>query len=327
MFRKVVARRVWLSAACVAMLVTITQLIPHRDAAAAGTLVITQVAVGHGDAAVIEGPCGELGLIDSGKPGRAQAILDVMPTDELKWISASHYDADHIGAIVEIAARGVPVGTVYDRGGDRSAKNSDVYRQYYDWVTSDVTNRQRVEIGKSFSLCSGPQEVRFNVVSVEEDGKAAGRVPVTDENDKGVCLKIVFGEFDAATCGDVAGTDRGGRSDVESAVACKFGRVEFAKVNHHGSEYSSNHAYVSTLRARAAVISTNGRYGHPDRGVVRRWSDIGRVYQTQKPKGELVDGNVTVRTDGYDEFTVQTSTSGQARHFTMHEGSGPAPGC
>jgi hypothetical protein len=44
-------------------------------------------------------------------------------------------------------------------------------------------------------------------------------VEVSEENDKGVCLRIEFGAFDAATCGDINGTDEGSRTDVESEVA------------------------------------------------------------------------------------------------------------
>ena len=57
------------------------------------------------------------------------------------------------------------MGAVYDRGGNRDAKDSYTYRSYYDWVSA-AGIRNPVEIGDTFALCSGPQRVAFTVVSV-----------------------------------------------------------------------------------------------------------------------------------------------------------------
>ena len=46
-------------------------------------------------------------------------------------------------------------------------------REYYDWVTA-AGIRVPVDIGDSFSLCSGADEVTFDVISAGTDGTAAG---------------------------------------------------------------------------------------------------------------------------------------------------------
>lgn len=274
-----------------------------------------------GDSALYEGPCGEVGLIDANR-FRDQEVLDALDaigTRSLTWISVSHYDSDHLGAILDVAtATGVTVGAVYDRGGDRNAKDSNTYRDYYDWVTG-AGIRNPVDIGDAFSLCGGADEVTFSVVSAGTDGTAAGGVAVTEENDRGLCLHVEYGGFDLATCGDINGTDDGSRTDVETPAAAVIGDVEFAKVGHHGSVHSSNTTWVTTLAAEASVISVGkNSFGHPNATVVARWQATGDVYQTQHPDDNtLIDGDVTITTDGSTGFTVTTSNSGINKAYPL----------
>lgn len=290
-------------------------------------LTIKQIAVRQGDAAVIQGPCGELGLIDTNR-FREQEVLDVLDefgSRALEWVSVSHYDADHLGDIVGVAtAPGASVERAFDRGGDRNAHDTATYRDYFDWATSTATSREPVDIGDSFSLCSGDQSVSFAVLSAGTDGTAADGMPVTEENDKGLCLKLTYVAFDWATCGDVNGSNDGSRTDVETAVAPAIGEVDFAKINHHGSAFSSNQTYVDTLSAAAAVVSTGANgFGHPDPAVLARWDEHGDVFQTQDDDNNLVDGTVTVTTTGQGSFTLETSGSGITRSYPLDD----APRC
>jgi beta-lactamase superfamily II metal-dependent hydrolase len=100
-----------------------------------------------------------------------------------------------------------------------------------------------------------------------------------------------------------------------------MGNVEVAKVNHHGSSYSSNSTWVTTLDAEAAVISVGkNSFGHPDATVVARWDTSGDVYQTQSPvDNSLIDGNISVLTDGLTGFTVTTSTDNHTVTYTLDE--------
>jgi len=284
-------------------------------------LTIVQVAVRQGDAALVRGPCGEIGLIDTNRHCSAEvlAVLDEMGSRALEWISISHYDADHLGGVVDVAtAPDVTVESVHDRGGDRDEHDTATYREYLDWATSDATDRQPVDIGDGFSLCAAEEEVRFTVVSSGTDGTAASDVEVDEENDKGLCLTITFRTFVGATCGDVNGTDQGSRTDVESAVADSIGHVDFVKVDHHGSPFSSNQTFVDTLSPLVAVVSTGrNSFGHPNEDVLDRWRAQADVFITQDGENELLDGNVTVTTDGSMLLTVTTSASGISRSYSL----------
>jgi hypothetical protein len=51
-------------------------------------------------------------------------------------------------------------------------------------------------------------------------------------------------------------------------------------------------------------------FGHPDPTVISRWDGTGEVFQTQDPDtNALVDGNVTVMTDGTTGFEARASAS------------------
>jgi len=287
---------------------------PPPPPAPSGDLKVIFVAVRQGDAAVYKGACGEVGLIDTNRFRSAEvlAALDSLGSRTLEWVSVSHYDTDHLGGILDVVqAAGVTVGAFHDRGGGANAKSTQTYADYYQYVTNEG-NRQPVDIGDKFTLCSGNQEVTFSVVSAGTDGTAAGGLPVSEENDKGLCLHVEYRNFDLATCGDINGTDDGSRSNVESAVASSIGDVEVAKVNHHGSSFSSNITYVSSLSAQAAVISVGkNSFGHPDPAVIARWDTHGTVFQTQSAiDNSFVDGNVVVTTNGITQFQVAGQQSG-----------------
>ena len=84
---------------------------------------------------------------------------------------------------------------------------------------------------------------------------AKGEVPVTEENDRGLCFHVEYHDFDMVVCSDINGVNDGSRTDIESVVAPIIGDVEVVKVNHHGSSNSSNATYVNTLKPEVSVIS------------------------------------------------------------------------
>ena len=147
-----------------------------------------------------------------------------------------------------------------------------------------------MDIGDTMTLCTGADQVTFTVVSAGTDGTAAGGVPVTEENDRGLCFHIEYHDFDMVTCSDINGVNDGSRTDVESVVAPIIGDVEVVKVNHHGSSYSSNATYVNTLHPEVSVISVGkNSYGHPSPTVVARWDTVSEVFQTQSPARQRAD--------------------------------------
>ena len=287
-----------------------------------GNFISMIVAVRQGDGAVFVGACGETAVIDANRFRRDEMLsaIDTIGSRSIEWIATTHYDADHLGAVVDVAtASGVSVGQFYDRGGDRTAKDSATYRGYYDYVTG-LGKRTGLDIDDVITLCSGADRVTFTVVSAGTDGSTVAGVAVSEENDRGLCFHIEYGDFDMVVCSDINGVDDGSRTNVETPVANVVGEVEFLKVNHHGSSFSSNSHYVNTTNPRVVVISTGANgFGHPNATVVARWDAVGDVYRTQDGSNNLVDGDVTISTTGADTFTLTTSGSGVAKIYDLDE--------
>ena len=289
---------------------------------AGGDFVSMFVAVRQGDGGVFVGACGETAVIDANRfrGNEMLGAIDTIGSRNIKWIATTHYDADHLGAIVDVAtASGVTVGQFYDRGGDRTVKDTATYRGYYDYVTG-LGKRTSLDIGNVITLCSGADRVTFTVVSAGTDGTAAGGAVVSEENDRGLCFHIEYGDFDMVVCSDINGVDDGSRTNVETPVANVVGEVEFLKVNHHGSSFSSNSHYVNTTSPRAVVISTGANgFGHPSGVVIARWDIVGDVYRTQDGSNNLIDGDVTISTTGAETFALTTSGSGVAKIYGLDE--------
>jgi putative cell wall-binding protein/beta-lactamase superfamily II metal-dependent hydrolase len=287
-------------------------------------LTVLQLAVGQNDAALFEGPCGEVAVLDAGD-GSADELaagLSSLGASSATWLAASHYDSDHIGHVADLD---FPVPVVYDRGGGAAAKDTATYDAYLAYA--QARQHTAVDIGDVLSLCTGADQVTFTVVSSGTDGTAADGVTVSEENDRGLCFHVEYGQFDMATCGDINGTDDGSRADVESAVADEIGDVEVLKVNHHGSRFSSNTTFVTTLAPQVSIISVgDNAFGHPDPVVVDRLDSAGEVFQTQdEVDGSLVDGDVTVTTSGATSFLITTSASGVSRTYSFDESTGQEP--
>lgn len=62
-----------------------------------------------------------------------------------------------------------------------------------------------------------------------------------------------------------------------------WNKVDVLKVGHHGSASSTSQEFVKQVEPKYAIISTNGRYGHPSDEVLDRLSNIGaKIYRTDK---------------------------------------------
>lgn len=89
--------------------------------------------------------------------------------------------------------------------------------------------------------------------------------------------------------GDLSGDNDGGYKDVETPVPKRVGQVEIYKVNHHGSQYSSNETWIAKLSPRIAIISAgNGnKHGHPSREALDRIhaAGVAKTYWTERGKG------------------------------------------
>src|SRR5262249_13634873 len=71
-------------------------------------------------------------------------------------------------------------------------------------------------------------------------------------------------------------------NDLETSIAEKVGNVEVMKINHHGSAYSSNSAFLRALSPEFMIVTSGARntYQHPSRSVMERATQNGIVFIT-----------------------------------------------
>lgn len=300
-------------------------------------LNIYHVHVGQGDATLIVAPSGRTVLIDGGNRGKGtEAVLPLirqLGISRLDYVVATHYDADHIGGLDEVVlGTGGVRYSAYDRGVSNLATET---REYDDYVAAVGAKRRTIRLGTKLSLGENVE-----LVCVAVNGRVWKRPPpplpeALGENDQSIALKLRYKKFDYFTGGDLTGGGRSGlnvTADIETVVADVVGNVDVLRVNHHGSNTSSNKPFLERLKPEVAVISVgtdgvNRQYHHPARQVLNRLHalpGLETVFQTSRGNTygglrtrdreliEVTDKTIHLSTDG-TRYTIN------GRTFTVDE--------
>ena len=107
-------------------------------------------------------------------------------------------------------------------------------------------------------------------------GDHSGDSTVPSENDYSVGFVVSIGDFDMYIGGDTNGETAAAygtkNHDIESYVATDVGEVDVLRLNHHGSDHSSNASFIAALDPQAAVISVGNAntFGHARQAVIDR---------------------------------------------------------
>ena len=251
-------------------------------------LQITCLDVGQGDGIVIQTPEGKSYLIDGGSSsktstGRYQMLpfLKSRGISRIDGIFISHVDEDHISGvreILELQAQGltsVYVSSLYlPKWQDPPEK----------WSNLEKLGRQAgVQIHtvkRGDILQSGKLKLCF---LAPEDGAKGENV-----NEDGMVIQLEYAGFSGLFTGDIG-------EATEKDLLPYLKAVDFLKVGHHGSKYSTCSAFLEKIKPENGVISCSetNTYGHPSPETIQRLREHGcEVAYTMK------SGAVTVYTDG-----------------------------
>jgi beta-lactamase superfamily II metal-dependent hydrolase len=278
-----------------------------------GNLQIHFMDVGQGDGAILISPGGETVLFDNGVYGHCDLPLGYLKTlgiSRIDYHVASHYHADHIGCSPQVFKAYPLTHEAYDRGG---SYNSSMYT---DYVKAVGTHRATPAQGTKIVLdATSANPVEIVLVALNGNG-----AQTTNENDLSLVAVVHFGRFDAEIGGDLSGYHTTTYDDVETSVAPMVGQVEVYKVHHHGSNYSSNDMWLSTIRPKVAIVSsgTGNSYGHPTQACLDRLHHVQtKTYWTESGAGATpVNGQDTVANGA---VLVEAEPGG--RNFTVTYGS------
>lgn len=263
------------------------------------------IDVGQGDCTLILSPTGKAMLVDAGYHYYADEIdlyLDNLGIDYFNYIVATHYHADHIGAISKLLDDYgyVLLDSVYDRGWEYC---TSTYEDYYEPAVRDrratIADGQVINLGGGTLVrcCGLNGKGKLSPPYIDRDCPGGGD---DDENDFSIALVISHNNFDFFVAGDLSGYNTTYYRNIEDTVGVAAGDVEVYQVDHHGSRYSSNPTFLSLIDPEVSVISVGegNPYGHPDPETLQRLQGTSEVYRTDW------DGDVVVITDGVSGYTV-----------------------
>ncbi len=237
--------------------------------------VISVIDVGQGSAMLIQSG-GEAMLVDGGgreHSSKTVAYLKERGVTKLKYLVATHYDADHLyGAVGALEAFGAETVLVPDYEED-----SFVYESFRQHLESRRPAVFHPSPGDSFDL----GYCRFTVLAPCGSGYEA-------ENDYSIALRLTDGVHSLLVTGDAEAV-----SEAEMALNNKGDRrlaSDVYVVGHHGSASSSGAAFLAAVRPSFAIIScgAGNDYGHPKAAVMSRLRLAGcSIYRTDK-QGDIV---------------------------------------
>lgn len=261
-------------------------------AAQAGTLTVTWLDIGQGDAAVIQ--CGgQAMLIDGGKPEKSSYIYAWLQQHDLSYLDvivATHVDADHIGGLSG-ALNYASVGTAYC---PVTTGTTETFQSFVKYLAQRGKQITVPTAGETFALGGAQVQILGPLRRAE------------DSNDNSIVLKVSFGATSFLFTGDA---ERAEEQDLLNAGVNLQSTV--LKVGHHGSDTSTSYPFLRAVAPKYAVISvgTGNSYGHPTEAVLSRLRDAGvTTFRTD------MQGEITAVSDGQ---TVNFSTAKNAAAETL----------
>ena len=251
-------------------------------------LRITCLDIGQGDGIVLEIPDGGAFLMDCGSSNKKNtAQYQLLPylksrgISHINGIMISHTDKDHISGIMELLE--------FMEQGLTSVRSDalilpdweeppEVYNTLIHLAHSAGMKVLQVESGNSFRM----GEAGFHILAPAKD--ALGE----DVNEEGMVVELEYRDFRGLFTGDAG-------EPAEKAILNRLRDVDFLKVGHHGSRYSSCREFLDQVKAEVAVISCSdsNTYGHPSPETTLRLKKSGA-----KTEFTMKSGAVSVCTDG-----------------------------
>jgi beta-lactamase superfamily II metal-dependent hydrolase len=249
----------------------------------------------------------------------SQYISQVTGKKELDYLVLSHYHQDHVGNS-KVTGSGkydggvfwllknskLKVNKIIDRGFEPILPKTPIAIKYKEFVENEegkkLIQRETAKLGTG-QIDLG-KEIGISIIAVNgkayKDGKEITILPESEikanippsENDLSLCLKISWNDFEYFLGGDLSGQEHESKfgykyHDIESAVAEAVGNVEIYRVNHHGSDHSSNEKFINILDPEVSINSsgTANRFGHPRQSVIDRLLKTGDLFITGREGG------------------------------------------
>lgn len=205
------------------------------------------INVGNADAILIK-QSGEFALIDGGENSDGDLVVSYLRNQgvsKLKYVFATHFDADHIGGL-DTVLNSIDVERVFVANGDADTKT---YRDFINSIVDSGLSPSVPLLGSKFKLGSST----FEVLSVAN---------TNDQNNNSIVLLYTNGNDKVLLTGDVDGSILNNLNVTD---------IDLLKAAHHGSstDGSANANFIdrvftnSESKYVAITAGANNKYGHP----------------------------------------------------------------
>jgi competence protein ComEC len=224
-----------------------------------------------GGGTLLVSPAGESLLIDAGNPGARDAdrIAEAAKQAGLKQIDyllITHYDADHVGGVPEVAAR-IPIRNFVDYGTPTTPRSQAPFKAYTE--VREKGRHLQVKPGDKVPIAGLDVEV-VSAGGMVLTGPLAGagasnplcadvatREGEQPEDQQSVGVIIRYGRFKEMQLGDLTW-------NKEHDLACPknvVGTVDVYQTSAHGLSLSSPAALVHAIRPRVVVMNNGPKKG------------------------------------------------------------------
>ena len=266
-----------------------------------GTLHLTMMDIGQGDALLVTFPNGRTLMVDAGGVASGGGFdvgdrvlgpsLRQRGIGRLDYLAITHGDLDHIGGSVALARDFAPAevwyGTFVNHHAPTLALQAIAARRRSAWRS--LLAADRIEIGGVELRVHHPPPADWQRQKVR--------------NDDSLVMELRFGQVSVLLTGDIS-------AEVERALLPTLDLLPtvILKSPHHGSGSSSSAEFIEAIKPALVLISCGrgNSFGHPVPAVVERYKAVGaEVLRTDQV------GQIEVTTDGR---SVRVST------FINHEG-------
>lgn len=239
-------------------------------------LQVVFLDVGQGDSILIQKGTNQI-LIDGGPNGKTELakLGKYLPyfDREIEVVIATHPDRDHIGGLVDVA-RNFKIDEVLATGAE---KDTAVFKEWKDVREYNRIETLEAQRGDEVDFGGAKLKIFFPDGPVDP---AAG-----DANNKSISARLDYGDNSFLFTGDIEAP-----AEKEILAGGENVDVDYLKVAHHGSKYSSSEEFLDATIPEEAVISVgaNNSYGHPAEETLEKLKSRGINILRTDEKGDIV---------------------------------------
>ena len=187
--------------------------------------------------------------------------------NKIEIIISTHPDRDHFVGLIDVVKK-YNVGKVLING---QGSDDELWREFQGRVKQKNIEVETVGEGSVLNIGPDFKMSFFNPDKIERDKKA--------KNDSSVVARLEYGRNSFLFTGD-ASFD----SEADMIFDGEDLDVDYLKVGHHGSRYSSSKFFLARVSPKWSIISVGENdYGHPTEETMDRLKKAGsEIFRTDQ---------------------------------------------